>query len=298
MRMLVFGSLNLDIVFQVPFVVRPGETVAAAGRQVLPGGKGLNQAIALARAGANISMAGTVGPDGDMLLDIAVQNGVDITPVRRVQEPTGQAIIQVDAEGQNSIIVFGGANRQNDAAHMQAVLAAFAPGDWLLLQNEINGLPRLMELAKARGMQIALNPSPWEADALPEHCLALADLFFLNELEAAGITGATQPQQMLDIITRRFPHAEVVITLGAEGALCANGNTVHRHGSYQVPVVDTTAAGDTFTGYYLAAQAAGLPMQDALHQASVAAALAVSRPGAAVSIPLRAEVLAAKLDLR
>lgn len=296
MKVLVFGSLNIDYVYSVQSIVRPGETISSTRLEQFPGGKGLNQAIALARAGARVYMAGTVGPDGSFLTETLQQSGVDCSLLRTLPEKSGHAIIQVEKKGQNSIVLYGGTNQLNDENYIEEVLAHFEPGDILVLQNEINLLPLLIQKAKQRGMVIALNPSPFDDEVLK--CdLSLVDIFLLNEVEGEQITGNTQKEDILKLLTERFPKAEIVLTLGKAGVNCRAGEEVFGHGIYNVPVVDTTAAGDTFTGYYIAGKTMGLPTPEILRQASVASSIAVSRKGAGVSIPSRQEVLDAELEL-
>lgn len=295
MRILNFGSLNLDYVYSVDHIVRPGETISSLSLEIFPGGKGLNQSVALARAGASVFHAGMVGQDGGPLLKTCRENGVNTSHIRMVDERSGNAIIQVASGGQNSIVLFGGANRQNDRAFIERVLTDFSPGDWLLLQNEVN-LPEEIIRAGARaGLKIALNPSPY--NELMDRCdLGKVSLFFVNEVEAAQITGETGEEAILSAMRKKYPDAAVALTLGKKGAIYSSGGETLRHGVYRVPAVDTTAAGDTFTGYFLAALSRGEPSREALREASVASSLAVSQKGASPSIPWRKAVLEADLE--
>lgn len=289
MKILNFGSLNLDYVYSVDHIVAPGETISSTNLEVFCGGKGLNQSVALARAGAQVSHVGMVGPDGGMLLDACRDNNVDITHIRRTEERTGNAIIQVSASGQNSIVLFGGANRQNSMDHVERTLFRFGEGDMLLLQNEINLIAEIIAMASARGMRIALNPSPFE-QALLACGLEKVSLFLMNEVEGEQITGSGDPPTILARMREKYPQAGVVLTLGRNGSVYQDAETNISHGVYDVRVVDTTAAGDTFTGFFLACRLEGLPASRALQLASVASSLAVSRPGATASIPERREV--------
>ena len=297
MRFLVFGSLNLDFVYTLDHIVAPGETETAMGISTFPGGKGLNQAIALARAGAEVHFAGMTGPDGGMLLDVLSQDGVDTTRIRRLPDPSGQALIQLSKAGENSIILFPGTNRMMTPEYITAALFGFGPGDMLLLQNEINGLPEIIATAHAQGMRIALNPSPMD-DHLAACDLSKVDLFFINEVEGRQITGEDTPDAILQAMRTRFPAAAVVLTLGGDGVRYADAEQTFAHPAYSVPLVDTTAAGDTFTGFFLATLSREGSPGAALRAASVAAALAVSRMGASISIPTVAEVAAADITPR
>lgn len=290
MNILNFGSLNLDFVYAVDHIVRPGETISSKSLNVFCGGKGLNQSVALARAGARVFHAGMIGGDGDILLDACHENGVDTSFIRRSSERTGNAIIQVAADGQNSIVLFGGANRQIEKKIVDEVLVNFVAGDMLLLQNEINLMDYLMARAMEHGMKIALNPSPCDA-ALTACDLGAVSLFLMNEVEGEQITGMSHPDRILERMRAMYPKADVVLTLGKNGVVYRDAaGALSSHGIYEVPVVDTTAAGDTFTGYFIAAVTEGLPAAQALRLASAASAIAVSRPGATASIPMRSEV--------
>lgn len=293
MRILNFGSLNIDFVYSVDHIVMPGETIASRRLDVYSGGKGLNQSIALAKAGARPAHAGMVGPDGGMLLDALRENGVDASLVRTVEERSGNAIIQVGADGQNSIVLFGGANRANSREYVDAALAGFGAGDLLLLQNEISLMEYIIDSAAAKGMTIALNPAPFD-DNLDRCDLGKVSLFIVNEVEGAQLSGtadASDPRAILDRIAAKYPAAKALLTLGGDGALYrgGDGEVVFRD-VFPATVVDTTAAGDTFTGYFLTAIAEGMQPVEALTRASRASSIAVSRRGAAASIPLREEV--------
>lgn len=290
MRILNFGSLNLDFVYQVAHFVRPGETLSSEELSTFPGGKGLNQSVALSRAGAEVFHAGCVGEDGGLLLDTLREAGVSCRYVRQLAGArTGHAVIQVDQSGQNCILLFGGANQMVGEEMIEAVLKDFAPGDWLLLQNEISALPTLLRRAGEKGLRVAFNPSPI-TPALPHFPLENVEFFLLNEVEGAALGGGGTPEETLNGLRARFPRAKIVLTLGGDGAVCWDGAQLWRQGIFPVEAVDTTAAGDTFTGYFLTAVGEGLDAGTALRRANAAAAIAVSRKGAAPSIPEKAEV--------
>ena len=293
MSVLCFGSLNIDYTYEVPHFVAAGETLASASLQQFAGGKGLNQSVALARAGAEVYHAGAIGAEGAFLLEMMRSSGVDVQYVETMpQVRTGHAIIQKELGGDNCILLYGGANRCISSERMAEVLSHFGPGDVLMLQNEINDLSRLMTLARQRGMRIALNPSPMEKSvlALP---LELVDLFFLNEVEARQVTDAPDgidPEALLQALRQKFPHAAVVLTLGGAGAVYQDEKETVFQPAFPVEVVDTTAAGDTFSGYFLGSMLRGETVTKAMETASRAAAMACTRHGAAPSIPYLIEV--------
>ena len=299
MRALCFGSLNIDYVYQVPHFVGGGETLAAGSLSRFSGGKGLNQSIALARAGLEAWHAGAIGRDGRFLLEELQEAGVRTGYVEVLEDvSTGHAIIQRTPSGENCILLYGGANRSITREQVDRVLAGFGPGDALVLQNEISQLPYLAERAKARGMTVALNPSPMEEGLLP--LLPLADYLLLNEIEAAQLCqglGSALPEAEEDLaaaLAAALPSTAVVLTLGPRGSLYADGTRLARQAAVPVRAVDTTAAGDTYTGFFLAGALEGWGVEWAMEFAAAAAAIAVTRPGAAPSIPSREAVLASK----
>ena len=282
-KILNIGSLNLDYVYAVPHFVEAGETLLSSRRDVFPGGKGLNQTVAAARAGAKVYHGGAVGADGDMLLDLLKSAGADVSAVARVDVPTGHAIIQVSPQGENAIIILGGANRAVSDETVTAALDKVGPGDILLLQNEINGLDRIIRRAAEKGLRILFNPAPMES-AVKDLPLALLDTLVVNEGEGKALAGD------MDALKAAYPDQKILLTQGSRGATLWTGSELLFQPAFPVQAVDTTAAGDCFLGYYAAALAEDLPYAQALQLAAAASALAVQKQGAAPSIPLRAEV--------
>lgn len=289
MTILNFGSINIDHVYRVEHLVRPGETVASQDYRQFSGGKGFNQSIALARAGASTSHAGRIGSDGVWLRDQLAAEGADVEFLGVIDGPSGHAIIQVGGDGENAIILFGGANQTVTPGDARAVLDNFGAGDWLLLQNEISAMPEILQLAGERGLRVIFNPAPMGREVL-DYPLNGVSIFILNEIEGEAFTGGSEPEAILAGMRRRFPGATVVLTLGAAGSLCDDGTKRIRVPAHPVAAVDTTAAGDTFIGYFLAGLSAGDSTQRALEAATRAAAICVTRPGAAPSIPRREEI--------
>lgn len=290
LKILNFGSLNLDYVYSVDHIVAPGETISSTGLDIFPGGKGLNQSVALARAGAEVYHAGMVGrDDGELLLQTCKENRIDTSLIQRTEVRSGNAIIQIATGGENSIVLFGGANRQNTVARVDAVLSRFGKGDLLLLQNEVNLLDYTIEKAYAMGMEIALNPSPFD-DGLQRCDFSKVSFLFINEVEGEQLSGEKQPERILAFIRKTYPNMQTILTLGKDGACVQRGDLIYHQAVFDTNVVDTTAAGDTFTGYFLTEITHGQSPQDALRHATAAASLAVSRKGAVTSIPWRHEV--------
>ncbi|MBQ7017284.1 MAG: ribokinase [Firmicutes bacterium] len=286
MKVLNFGSLNLDYVYQVDHMVQAGETLSSIDRKVFCGGKGLNQSIALARAGAQVYHAGLIGPEGEILVDILKEANVNVELVGQIEEATGHAMIQVDPSGQNCILIYGGANRKIDKDMVDRVLAKFEAGDILVLQNEISELDYIIDRAYEKKMKIVLNPSPW-SESLGQIDPAKITLFVCNEIEAQAMTGQQEIQKMLQAMQGK----QVVLTVGKDGAWYQDECGMRSFQiAFHVKAVDTTGAGDTFTGYFVENWSKGEDPQLCLKYAAKAAAISVSRPGAAISIPNRDEV--------
>jgi len=290
MRVLNIGSLNIDYVYTVDHIILPGETEATGSRSIFLGGKGMNQSCALALAGVDVYHGGMIGEDGRMFLDACKTYGVHSDFIRITDGPSGHTVIQIDRNAQNSILLFGGANRKLTREFIDEVLSHFNREDILLLQNEVNLLPYIVDKAYEKGMQIALNPSPFNEN-LNEVDLSKISIFLLNEVEGFQITGQQDSDAILAALRARFPQARIMLTLGADGSVYADSTQVHHQPIFPVQAVDTTAAGDTFTGYFLAGLAEGLPIPQILKQSAKAASIAVTRPGAVPSIPRREEVL-------
>lgn len=290
MRICCFGSMNLDYVYQVPHFVRPGETLSASRRSVSCGGKGLNQSIAMARSGATVFHAGNVGAtDGQILVSALSCDGVDTTLIQLQNYASGHAVIQVNAQGENCILLYGGANITVTPEQVDEVLDRFSAGDWLVLQNEINLLPQIVAKARQKGLTIALNASPVEGlnKDFPLHEI---DYLFVNEEEACSLAQALPYDRALDVLAQGYPSMTVVCTLGREGATVRRGNRSVHQKAIPAKAVDTTGAGDTFLGYFIGSLVQGCAQDEALSRALFAAHLCVQREGAAGSIPYANEV--------
>lgn len=292
--LLVFGSVNLDIAFRADHLPAPGQTVMGSGYLVSPGGKGANQAHAARLYGVPVALAAAVGRDAfaEPALAQLVAAGCDLTRVQRLQPPTGCAGIVVDQAGENQIVVAPGANLSLRSDHVSD--ATLARAQAVLLQMETDLAQTLALLARAHAMQrfTVLNNAP--ARSLPAETLSQLDLLVVNETELAATVQAVglaaQPvQDQLQALSARHELA-VVLTLGGEGALACVDGQLHRVAAFAVDVVDTTGAGDTYTGVLAAARMEGLDWPEALRTAAAAAALACTRPGAQRAQPTRAEI--------
>lgn len=291
MRILNFGSLNIDYVYGVDHFVKKGETLSSNSLNVYSGGKGLNQSIAICRAGVKVYHAGAIGQDGFFLLDILNESGVDTELIKILPDTrTGNAIIQNDIQGDNCILLYSGANRAITRAMVDNIIDKFDAGDWLILQNEISEIPYIVEKAHDKKMKIIINPSPMD-EKISDINLGYVDCLILNEVEAQGFVGEKKnDDEIVAGMREKFPDMEIVLTLGEKGSIYIGQNETIQQPAYKVQAIDTTAAGDTFTGYFLAARVNGMMVDKALDVASKASAIAVSRKGAAPSIPDKEEI--------
>lgn len=289
MKILNFGSLNIDHTYRLPRRILPGETLSALVYIRGCGGKGLNQSVALARAGAKVYHAGLVGEGGDFLRQRLLDCGVDCGCLKKTDVLNGHAIIEVEPTGENSIVLYPGSNHALQPDFVDAVLAKFGPGDLLLVQNETNMVPYLIRAGKARGMDVAFNAAPMDA-AVPGYPLELLRFLLVNRTEGEALTGCTEPEAIAGAICEKYPELELILTLGAEGAIYRKGDFSFFQAARRVSALDTTGAGDAFIGYFLAGVAEGDDPTYCLNLASAAAAIAVTRPGASDSIPALAEV--------
>ena len=265
------GSINADHFYTVPHLVEPGETLMVQNHSKGLGGKGANQSVAAARAGADVCHIGAVGPDGDWAVEALAEFGVDVSLVSRVDAPTAHAIIQVDVAGENAILVYPGANMMipdPDFADAQ-------PGDTLLLQNETNGTVEAARRAKAKGLHVVYSAAPFDAKSVQE-ILPFVDLLLVNALENASLE-----TELGNIETDR------VVTRGAKGAEWIGIAHLPAH---PVIAIDTTGAGDCFAGTLVAALDGGASKEDALRRAIVASALQVTKKGTADAMPSKEDV--------
>ncbi len=295
----VFGSINMDLVATTPRLPKPGETVPGTGFATAAGGKGANQALAARRAGASVRMVGAVGRDefAAPALDLLDKAGTDLSGVARVDGPTGTALILVGGDGENMIAVVPGANGTLSSSQAAEAVSSSRPGDILMLQLEVPAasVKAALEAAKAQGVRTVLNTAPLIAEAA--ELAKLADIVIANETEFELLVGreALTSEQREEMLLQMHKDSGqiLIITLGAEGVVAAEGGSLHRTKGLKIEPVDTVGAGDTFCGYLAASLDAGLALGEALRRAAVAGSLACLKAGAQPSIPDAGEVAAA-----
>lgn len=289
MKIYNIGSLNIDYVYSVDNFVLAGETKATENMNIFPGGKGLNQSIALAKAGAKVIHGAFIGDNGEFLLDTMSAAGVDISRIKKTNGSCGHAIIQVDKTGQNCILLFPGTNHALTKDYIEEFLADAEPQDILILQNETNALDIIFEVANNKKLQIVFNPSPL-GDNIKKLPLEYVKWWFCNEIEGEALFGSSNPREITENFAKKYPDSNLILTLGKSGSIFKNAECEIKQSIYEAKAVDTTAAGDTFTGFFIAAISSGKDIKTALDLASKASAIGVSRKGAAESIPTLKEV--------
>ena len=290
-----FGSINLDHLYQLDHFVRPGETMASNSYQCLLGGKGANQSVALAKAGARVKHVGAIHHSDQTIIDQLESLGVDTGLIKQIDVPTGHAIIQLNKEAENSSILYQGANHALTEEQVDQVLAQAVVGDWVLLQNETNLIEYTMRKAQEYGVKVAFNPAPMDAE-LTKGVLDFVDLLIVNEVEAMDLIDASTIDDAITAFPKAYPELAVLMTLGKAGVCYFDGKNNGEErlsvSAFSVDAVDTTAAGDTFIGFCLSSLMNGEGMTQAITRACAASAICVTRLGAASSIPTQDEVTA------
>jgi len=289
MKVLNVGSLNVDYVYEVDHLIRPEETMAVRSRSVFAGGKGLNQSVALKNAGADVYHAGIIGSDGGTLLQTLEEYGINSRFVERAGVPGGHAVIQVDKNGGKCILYFCGTNRMLNEGFIANALSFFDEEDWVVLQNETNGIALIIEAAHSRGMRVVFNPTPCDKSiiSLP---LRLVDYLVINRVEGEAISGTPNESKMIETIAEKYPGMKIALTLGGDGSCYFDGERTYYQPALSKTIKDTTAAGDAYLGYFVHGVMQNHPPEEILLRATKAAAITVSRLGAAQSIPFAWEV--------
>lgn len=291
MKIFNLGSCCIDHVYHVPDFVRPGETLPCTSYEIHPGGKGLNQSLAIAKAGMRVEHGGKIGQDGAWLKSLLNDAGVTTDKLLVTNEPSGHANIQVSSTGENAIVLFGGTNRQLTRPEVEHMLSSCEAGDFLVLQNEISELETAINIGAERELRMIFNAAPMTSAVL-NLPLDRLELLIINETEGEALTEQNNPDGIISTLAAQRPSVNILLTLGAAGAWYAGREGRFSATPPKVDALDTTGAGDTFTGYFIAEYACGSDIQSALDLACRAAALSVTRAGAASSIPSRDELQA------
>lgn len=289
MKILNIGSLNLDYVYSVDHITLVKETQNSTKVEIFAGGKGLNQSIALSNAGFEVFHAGFIGDGGNMLLETCVKNNINTKFLEKTTEKAGNAIIQVDKDGNNCIILYGGSNQMLTTEYIDKVLSNFGKDDVIILQNEVNLIDYIIDKAYDLGLKIVLNPSPFD-DKILKCNLEKVWLFMVNEVEGEQISKKSNPKEILKFFQETFKNSQVVLTLGENGAYFANSNEIFFQDIIKTTVVDTTAAGDTFTGFFIYGFLNNYGIEKSLKLATKASSITITRKGASDTIPKICEI--------
>ena len=284
MKILNFGSINKDFFYSVNDFVKPGETISSIRYNIKIGGKGLNQSVGISKAGQKIYHAGIINKDDTFILDKLKKWNINCENILLSNNPTGHAIIQVDKKGENSIIIHGGANHDVDIKFIKSVLSKFDSGDILVLQNEINNIKEIIDRAHHKKMKIVFNPAPFNNEILSYDLNKISTLI-LNQTEGEALSKEKKLDGILKVLNSKFNNTEIILTLGEKGSLYSFKDELLKIKAHKLDTVDTTGAGDTFIGYYVAGIASKKSKKDNLNRASEAAAIATTKLGGAESIP-------------
>lgn len=289
MKVLCFGSANLDHVYKVDHFTVPGETQGCLEYNIKCGGKGVNQAIAMALAGNDTYFAGIIGSDGGLLKDALVDKGVHIDYMKISNKPTGHAIIEVDQSGQNHILLYGGTNKEIDFEYIDEVLSHFSKGDIVVLQNEINNVPYIIERCYEKEMKIFFNAAPYDI-AVKNYPIEKVTWLVVNETEGAALSNEEDYEKIIQTLKQKYPHTHILFTMGKEGSRVLTDKEYIKVEALKVNAVDTTGAGDTYIGYFVRGIVEEMPLLETAQMATKASAIAVTRFGAVDSIPNYEEV--------
>ena len=285
MKILNFGSINKDFVYLVENFVQSGQTISSKKYEVFLGGKGLNQSVALAHSGANIYHAGCINKNDDSIIIQLNKWGVNTDNIIKVEDPTGHAIIQVNDNGENSIIIHGGANHSISSEQIENTLNKFKSGDILVLQNEINKIEEIINRGYEIGMKIFLNPAPFTNEII-NYPLQKLDTLIFNESEGFGLSSGEQDKtKILKYLSKKYPSTKLLLTLGKKGSIYIYNNKVIEIPANKVNSVDTTAAGDTYIGYFISSYYKNNEVKESMEIASKAASISTTKMGGAISIP-------------
>ena len=289
MKVLCFGSANLDHVYKVDHFTVPGETQGCLEYNIKCGGKGVNQAIAMAFAGNDTYFVGIIGSDSGLLKDALVDKGVHIDYMKISNKPTGHAIIEVDQSGQNHILLYGGTNKEIDFEYIDEVLSHFSKGDIVVLQNEINNVPYIIERCYEKEMKSFFNAAPYDI-AVKNYPIEKVTWLVVNETEGAALSNEEDYEKIIQTLKQKYPHTHILFTMGKEGSRVLTDKEDIKVEALKVNAVDTTGAGDTYIGYFVRGIVEEMPLLETAQMATKASAIAVTRFGAVDSIPNYEEV--------
>ena len=285
MKILNFGSINKDYVYSVNEFVNPGETIKTNGFKEFLGGKGLNQSVAVSRSGSNIYHAGCINKNDKKIKKQLNEWRVDTSNIYYVDEPTGHAIIQVNTNGENSILIHGGSNLEITSKQIDQTISKFREDDILIIQNEINRIPEIIDRAYSQRMKIIFNPAPYSKEVL-DYPLKKVNTLIYNEVEGKSLSGKSTIEEIKRELLEKFPEIKHIITLGDKGSIYFDNKDEIIVDAIKADTIDSTAAGDTYIGYYVSSISNKMIVKDSMIRASKASAITTEKLGGATSIPL------------
>lgn len=285
MKAVVIGSINIDHVINVEHIANPGETIKGEAYVQVPGGKGLNQAIALSRLCPNTMLIGSINENDSFSMSFLEKSNLDISLINKTPEPTGTAFIQVDQQGENSIVIVSGANGKTDITKVLDFLSRLDKGDMVVLQNEINDIDLIVDYAYDNHLSVVLNPSPI-TNVITMDLIKKVKYLILNEVEMHALAKTTNIDKALNKLLENNPTLIIVLTLGEQGAIYKSSTEELKVKAYKVDVVDTTCAGDTFLGFFIGSIIKGMTLETSLYNATKAASICITRKGASPTIPM------------
>lgn len=285
MKILNFGSINKDYVYSVNEFVNPGETIKTNDFKEFLGGKGLNQSVAVSRSGSKIYHAGCINKNDEKIKKQLNEWRVDTSNIYYVDEPTGHAIIQVNTNGENSILIHGGSNLEITSKQIDQTISKFREGDILIIQNEINKISEIIDRAYSQRMKIIFNPAPYSKEVL-DYPLKKVNTLIYNEVEGKSLSGKSTIEEIKGELLEKFPEIKHIITLGDKGSIYFDNKNEIIVDAVKADTIDSTAAGDTYIGYYVSSISNKMIVKDSMIRASKASAITTEKLGGATSIPL------------
>jgi len=284
MKILNFGSINKDLVYNVEDFVKPGETISSRDYGLYLGGKGLNQSVAISKSGSEVYHAGCINKSDQSIISDLKKWGVNTDYINKINEATGHAIIQINRDGENSIIIHGGANNCVEKDQIDKVLSNFNEGDYILLQNEINSVNEIIEKAHKKGLRIFFNPAPYSS-AVNNYSIEKVNTLIYNETEGQRLSGKKDDNQIIKTLSNKYPNTRQILTLGERGSIYSFDKNTIKVKAESVKTIDSTAAGDTYIGYYISSLSKKISVEQSMKIASKAASIATTIVGGANSIP-------------
>ena len=284
MKILNFGSINKDLVYNVEDFVKPGETISSRDHGLYLGGKGLNQSVAISKSGSEVYHAGCINKSDQSIISDLKKWGVNTDYINKIDEATGHAIIQINQDGENSIIIHGGANNCVEKDQIDMVLSNFNEGDYILLQNEINSVNEIIEKAHKKGLRIFFNPAPYSI-SVNNYSIEKVNTLIYNETEGQRLSGEKDYKEIIKTLSNKYPNTRQILTLGKRGSIYSFDKNTIKVKAESVKTIDSTAAGDTYIGYYVSSISKKISVEESMKIASKAASIATTIVGGANSIP-------------